>query len=158
MNIKVSLVPVSLLLAVATLAQPAMAQEPESKPIPHAVVQIDDEYRVVKADEVAGLKAELKQEHKDAVEAHKAEVKARKARKEKGTLPAPKAKKLKVVKASIDEAAANKLVEQLREKAQKKGQKKQPRQPKERPAKKGSSKPERAKKPAKKSGSEREKK
>lgn len=110
-----------LSLLVAASAAPAAAQKKtKDKPALYAVVQVDQEYRIVTKAGVAQLKKELKAEHKQAVVEHKAAQKEARKNKEKFTTPAPKAKKVKVVKPSIDKAGAEKLIADLQAKAEKK--------------------------------------
>ena len=68
-------------------------------------------------------------DEQNPVAAHKAAAKDAKKNKEKFDAPAPKAKKLKVVKPSIDKEGAEKLIAELEAKAAAKGERK------ERPAK-----------------------
>jgi hypothetical protein len=124
------------LLMAAAAASPAVAQkksgkkqESRDRPVLYAVVQVDQEFRIVTKSGVAQLKKDLKREHKEAVAAHKAAAKDAKKNKEKFDVPAPKAKKLKVVKPSIDKEGAEKLIAELEAKAAAKGERK------ERPAK-----------------------
>ena len=107
----------ALLAVVAAASISAQKKGAEDKPELYAVVQVDDSYRVIPKDEVDALKKQLKQEHKDAVAAHKAQKAEAKKNKEKFDAPAPKAKKLKVVKPSLEKEAADKLVEELKAKA-----------------------------------------
>lgn len=111
------------LLAAAASATSVAAQSGD-EPAKFAVVDVDGEIRVIGAAEVETLKAELKQEFKDATEAHKAAKKEAKANKEKFTEPAPKQKKLKVVKPSLDREEADKLANELRAKGDEKAKKK----------------------------------
>jgi hypothetical protein len=120
-----------LSLLVAATAAPAVAQKKsQDKPVLYAVVQVDQEYRIVTKAGVAELKKELKAEHKKAVAEHKEAAKEAKKNKEKFSTPAPKAKKMKVVKPSIDKEGAEKLIAELQAKADKKGEPKKDAKPK----------------------------
>ena len=111
---------VALLLAAPGFAQKKDKPAPKAKPVMVSVVQVDGDYRVVKKEELATLKKELKAEHKEALARHKQAAADARKNKEKFKEPAPKAKKLKVVKPSIDEAKADAFIEALKAKAAKK--------------------------------------
>ncbi len=120
------------LMALVAMGGDAIAQkktkpDAKSKPVMSAVVHVDGDYQIVGKDEVAKLKKKLKQDHKHAVAAHKAAKADAKKNKEKFNMPAPKAQKLKVVNASVEQGKAEALVAQLREKdAKKAASKKRP--------------------------------
>lgn len=110
------------LLAGALLAPAAVTQDqPADKPELFTVVQVDEEFRVVGKDEVEALKKQLAEEHKQAVADHKQRKAEAKKAKAKFTEPAPKPKKLKVVKAGLEQEKADALVKELEEKAKKGG-------------------------------------
>lgn len=112
-------------LLTAAIPLTSVTAQAGDKPQKFAVVQVDQEVRVLAADKVDALKADLKLEHKDALEAHKAAKAEARKNKEKFDEPLPKPKKLKVVKPSLDKEAADKLAEELRQKGPAKGAGKQ---------------------------------
>lgn len=114
----------SLSMAGEAVAQKKQKPVPKAKPVMCAVVQIDGEYDVVVKTEVAALKKKLAGEHKRALADHKAAKAAAKKNKEKFTDPQPKARKLKLIKASIEQSKAHALVTKLKEKDAKKNAKK----------------------------------
>ena len=126
----VSAVCVFLMALVAMGGDVVAQKKTKTKPVMSAVVQVDGEYQIIGKGEVAKLKKRLKQDHKNALAAHKAAKADAKKNKEKFNLPAPKAAKLKVIKGSIEQSKAEAFVAKLREKDAKKTA------PKERPAKK----------------------
>ncbi|MFT4512231.1 MAG: hypothetical protein ACI89X_000130 [Planctomycetota bacterium] len=129
------------LMALVAMGGDAVAQKKtKAKPVMSAVVLVGGDYQIVGKDEVAKLKKKLTRDHKNALAAHKAAKADAKKNKEKFALPAPKAQKLKVVKASIEQSKAEALVAQLKEKDAKKSA------PKERPAKKTPAKKAKGKK------------
>jgi len=115
------------LLAAAFAAAPCHAQE-QDKPVMSAVVQVDGEYRVIPKETVDDLKAESAKKHKEAVAEHKKAAATAKKAKEKFTMPAPKASKMKIIKPSIEASLAEKFVAELRAKdeTQKEPAKKEP--------------------------------
>ena len=93
----------STVLAVLVTALSLMTQlhaqkpkkTPKAKPASFAVVQIDEEVRVVPKQDVKQLKADIKRENKDAVAAYKDAVKEAKKNKQKTSdIEKPKDKKL----------------------------------------------------------------
>jgi hypothetical protein len=147
------LVPAALVLITALFTQAdviAQAKEkPASapKPVLCAVVQVDGDYQVVLKSELDALKKRLKQDHKQALAAHKEAAKEAKKKKEKFKVPAPKASKVKVVKASIEQSKANAFVAELKAKDSQKAAGKDKSKPK----------PKAKKKPAKSTSKSKEK-
>lgn len=135
------LVPAALVLITALFTQAdviAQAKEKPAgapKPVLCAVVQVDGDYQVVLKSELDALKKRLKQEHKQAVAAHKEAAKEAKKQKEKFQVPAPKASKVKVVKASIEQSKANAFVAELKAKDSQKAAGKDKPKAKKKPAK-----------------------
>lgn len=134
------LVSVALMFLAGVLAcGDAVAQKKEkppkkAKPVMVAVVQVDGEYQVIDKKAVPAFKKQLAAEHKDAVKAHKQAKSEAKKNKEKFDVPAPKAKKLKVVKAAIEQGKAAELIEQLKQKERDKARPAEKKKAKARPA------------------------
>ncbi|MFT4842334.1 MAG: hypothetical protein ACJAQZ_003856 [Planctomycetota bacterium] len=135
------LVPAALVLITALFTQAdVIAQEKEKpagapKPVLCAVVQVDGDYQVVLKSELDALKKRLKQDHKQALAAHKEAAKEAKKKKEKFQVPAPKASKVKVVKASIEQSKATAFVAELKAKDSQKAAGKDKPRTKKKPAK-----------------------
>ena len=92
----------------------------KQKPVVCAVIKIDEKFQVVTKEELAGLKAKLDKEHKEAVADHKKRKAEAVKNKEKFAEPAPKKVKFKVVKNGLAQDKADALAKQMAEAAAKK--------------------------------------
>lgn len=116
------------LVAATSFVNDAAAQSPpkpeKAKPVMCAVIEIDGVYEVILKTELAAKKKQLAQEHKDAKAEHKAAKAAAKKAKEKFTAKPPVARKMKVVKSSIEQSKADALLKKLEADAAKKAARK----------------------------------